>query len=83
MRKRAHEKMTKAAVSMKKNVMKRVGNERIHEVGEVVHVPLKDIDKAKVDTGNLTGVIVQVDKVHSQARVAVKGGMLKPWYIYH
>ena len=83
MRKRAHEKMTKAVVSMKKNVMKRVGNEKICEVGEVVHVPLKDIDNAKVDTGNLTGVIVQVDKAHSQARVAVKGGMLKPWYIYH
>jgi hypothetical protein len=53
------------------------------EVGEVVHVPLKDMDKAKVDTGNLTGVIVQVDKGRSQARVAVKSGLLKSWYVYH
>jgi len=53
------------------------------EIGEVVHVPLKDMDKAKVDTGNLTGVIVQVDKGRSQARVAVKSGLLKSWYVYH
>jgi hypothetical protein len=83
MRKRAHETMTKAAETMKKNVMKRVGEDKVCEVGEVVHVPLKDIDKAKVDTGNLTGVIVQVDKSRSQARVAVKSGMLKSWYVYH
>ena len=51
--------------------------------GEVVHVPLKDMDKAKVDTGNLTGVIVQVDKTRSQSRVAVKTGLLKCWYVYH
>ena len=49
----------------------------------MVHVPLKDIDKAKVDTGNLTGVIVQVDKGRSQARVAVKSGVLRSWYVYH
>jgi hypothetical protein len=83
MRKRAHEQMSKAAASMKKAVIKRVGNEKVCEVGEVVHVPLKDMDKAKVDTGNLTGVIVQVDKGRSQARVAVKSGLLKSWYVYH
>ncbi len=36
-----------------------------------------------LDTGNLTGVIVQVDKSSSQARVAVKSGLLKTWYVYH
>ena len=64
----AHEKVTKVVVLMKKNVMKRVGNNKICEVEEVVYVPLKDIDKVKVDTGNLTGVTVQVDKALSQAR---------------
>jgi hypothetical protein len=83
LRKRAHEQMSKAATSMKKNVMKRVGEDKVCEIGEVVHVPLKDMDKAKVDTGNLTGVIVQVDKGRSQARVAVKSGLLKSWYVYH
>ena len=51
MRKRAHEKMLKAAASMRKVVIKRVGDDKVCEVGEVVHVPLKDMDKAKVDTG--------------------------------
>ena len=83
MRKRAHEQMSKAAESMKKAVINRVGNDKVCEVGEVVHVPLKDMDKAKVDTGNLTGVIVMVDKGRSQARVAVKSGLLKSWYVYH
>ena len=83
LRKRAHEKLSKSALSMKKRVLDRVGEDKVCEVGEVVHVPLKDMDKAKVDTGNLTGVIVQVDKARSQARVAVKSGMLKSWYVYH
>ena len=51
------------------------------KVGEVVHVPLKDVDKAKADTGNLTRVIFQVDKTWSQARVAVKSGLLKFWCV--
>jgi len=83
LRKRAHGSMAKAAASMKKRVLDRVGEDKICEVGEVVHVPLKDMDKTKVDTGNLTGVIVQVDKSRSQARVAVKTGLLKSWYVYH
>ena len=83
LRKRAGEKLQKAALSMKKRVLERVGEDKACMVGEVVHVPLKDMDKAKVDTGNLTGVIVQVDKKHSQARVAVKTGLLKSWYVYH
>ena len=48
-----------------------MGDTKLCGVGEVVHVPLKDMDKAKVDTGNLTGVIVQVDKGRSQTRVSV------------
>jgi hypothetical protein len=28
-------------------------------------------------------VIVNVDKTRSQARVAVKPGLLKSWYVYH
>ncbi len=36
-----------------------------------------------MDSGNLTGVIVKVDKTRSQAHVAVKCGLLKSWYAYH
>jgi hypothetical protein len=84
MRKRAHEKLVKAAYSVQKRIINEVGEDnKLCEVGEVVHVPLKDLDKAKVDPGTLTGVIVQVDKGRSQARVAVKSGLLKSWYVYH
>jgi hypothetical protein len=84
MRKRAHEKLVKAANSVKKRIINEVGEDnKLCEVGEVVHVPLKDLDKTKVDPGTLTGVIVQVDKARSQARVAVKSGLLKSWYVYH
>ena len=83
LRKHAHEKLSTVAASMKKCVLEKVGEDKVCKVREVVHVPLKDVDKVKVDTGNLTGVIVQVDKSHSQAWVAVKSGLLKTWYIFH
>ena len=72
--------MEKFAESMKKSAQKRSGDDKICEVGEVVHVALKNEDKAKVDLGNLTRVIVKVDKSRCQARVAVKLELLKSWY---
>ncbi len=75
--------MEKFAASMKKSSHKRSGDDKICEVGEVVHVALKNEDKAKVDLDNLTGVIVKVDKTRSQVHVAVKSEMLKSWYVYH
>ena len=75
--------MTKAASLVKKRIIKEAGENKLCEVGEVVHVPLKNMDKAKVDPGVLTGVIVQVNKGRSMARVAVKSGLLKSWYVYH
>ena len=83
LRKRAGDNMVMFAESMKKSALKRTGDNKICEVGEVVHVALKNEDKAKVDSGNLTGVIEKVDKTRSQARVAVKSGLLKSWYVYH
>jgi hypothetical protein len=83
LRKRAGENMEEAASSMKKKALKKCGEEKVCDVGEVVHVHLKNEDKAKVDSGNLTGVIVKVDKMRSQARVAVKFGLLRSWYAYH
>ena len=77
LRRKAHEQLSKAVSSMEKSVVKRVGKNKVCTVGEVVHVPLRIMDKAKVDTGNLTRVIVQVDKSRSQARVAVQSGLLK------
>jgi hypothetical protein len=77
LRKRAHDKLTSAADSMKRRTLKLCGDDNVCEVGEVVHVKLKNEDKAKVDSGNVTGVIVEVNKGRSQARVAVKSGLLK------
>jgi hypothetical protein len=65
------------AVAMKKGVGK------VFEVGEVVLVPLANVDKAKVDTQNLTGVIVKIDINRMLAWVIVKSGLLKQWYSYH
>ena len=83
LRKRAAEKMQKAADAMQKTARKSYGEDKPFDVGVVVHVPLKDVDRAKVDSGNLMGVIVKVDKSRSMARVAVKSGILKAWYVYH
>ena len=82
-RKRAAEKMQKSALAMIKTARKSIGNDKPFDVRTVVHVPLKDVDRTKVDSGNLIGIIVKVDKARSQARVAVKGGLLKSWYVYH
>jgi hypothetical protein len=65
------------AVAMKKGVGK------VFEVGEVVLVPLANVDKAKVDAQNFTEVIVKTDTNIMLARVVVKSGLLKQWYSYH
>ncbi len=61
---------------MKKGVAK------VFEVGEVVLVPLHDVNKAKVDAQNLSGVIVKIDINRMLAQVVVKTGPLKQWYSY-
>jgi hypothetical protein len=59
------------AVAMKKGVGK------VFEVGEVVLMPLANVDNAKVDAQNLTGVIVKIDTNRMLVRVVVKSGLLK------
>jgi hypothetical protein len=41
-----------------------------------------DVDKAKSNNYNLTGVIVKVNQPKMKSRVVVKAGLLKPWYNY-
>ncbi len=72
----SHTKSTKA-VTIKKGVGK------VFEVGEVVLVPLADVDKAKVDALNLTGIIVKIDINRMLVRVVLKSGLLKQCYSYH
>jgi hypothetical protein len=59
------------------------GYGKVFVVGEVVRVPVVDVDKAKVNDSNLTGVIVEVNLAKMKACVIVKAGLLKPWYNYH
>jgi hypothetical protein len=51
--------------------------------GDVVLVPLDDVDRTKVDSGNLCGVAVSVNKLNSSCRVAVAQGLLHRAYAYH
>ncbi len=82
LRKRAAGKLESRAKSMKKVAMKK-GVGKVFEAGEVVLVPLADVNKAKVDAQNLTGVIVKIDTNRMLVRVVVKSGLLKQWYSYH
>jgi len=57
--------------------------ELIFQLGDVVLVPLDDVDRTKVDGANLCGVVVTVNKDKSTCRVAVKQGLLHRAYVYH
>jgi hypothetical protein len=82
LRKCAARKLELCAKSIKKVAMQK-GVCKVFEVGEVVLVPLANVDKAKVDAQNLTGVIVENDTNRIMAQVVVKSGLLKQWYSYH
>jgi hypothetical protein len=45
-------------------------------------VPLDDVDRTKVDGGNLSGVVVSINKLSSSCRVAVAQGLLHHPYAY-
>ena len=46
------------------------------KIGDVVQVPLVQQDQSKVDTGNLTGVVVNINNTFGICQVAVKTGVL-------
>jgi hypothetical protein len=82
LREHAARKLELHAKSMKVVAMKK-GVGKVFEVGEVVLVPLANVNKAKVDARNLTGVIVKIGTNRMLARVVVKSGLLNQWYSYH
>ncbi len=53
------------------------GHGKVFVVGEVVLVPVADVDKAKVNHSNLTGVIVEVNLPRMKACVVVKAGLFE------
>ena len=53
------------------------------KLGDVVLVPLSDVDCTKVDGKTLAGVIVTINKDKSTCTVAVKEGLLHRAYAFH
>jgi len=82
LRKNAAENMSKKAEGVRKKILEK-SPELVVKKGDVVLVPLDDVDCTKVDPGNLIGVVVSTDKRHSTCRIAVKHGILHRAYIYH
>jgi hypothetical protein len=82
LRKHAARKLELRAKSMKVVAMKK-GFGKVFEVGEGVLLHLANVNKAKVDAQNLTGVIVKIDINRMLAWVVVKSGLPKQWYSYH
>ncbi len=53
------------------------------KLGDVVLVPLDDVDRTKVDGASLVGVIVSINKDKSTCWVVVKNGLLHDAYVFH
>jgi hypothetical protein len=80
MRKTAAKNMDRSSKKVIKRLKHKAGN--VH-VGDVVHIPLVQQDRCKVDAHNLTGVVVNINESFGVCQVAVKSGVLRPWYVYH
>jgi hypothetical protein len=81
-----HDKATaniqKKAESVTKTALKKSPTSAI-KLGDIVLFPLDEVDRTKVDGGNLVGVIVSTNKDKSTCREAVKCGVLKHAYSHH
>ena len=82
LRNKAGENMTKTANSIRSKLLTK-SPQMLIKRGDVVLVPLDDVDRTKVDGGNLCGVVVSVNKLNSTCRVAVAQGLLHRAYVYH
>jgi hypothetical protein len=82
LRNRAAENMAKMANSIWSKLLIK-SPQLLIKKGDVVLVPLDDVDRTKVDGGNLSGVVVSVNKLNSSCRVAVAQGLLHRAYAYH
>ena len=74
--------MTKKALAVRGHILKK-SPELVIKTGDVVLVPLDDVDRTKVDGGNLIGNVVSTNKLNSTCQVVVKHGLLHRAYVYH
>jgi hypothetical protein len=79
----ASKQETSAKKMIQTAITKMGGQENVFLIGNIVQVPVSDVDKAKVDNYNLTGVIAKIDYSRLAVRVVVKAGLLQSWYQYH
>ena len=79
---RAAENMAKTAESIRSKLLTK-SPQLLIKKGNVVLVPLDDLNRTKVDGGNLSGVVVSINKLNSSCRVAVAQGLLHRAYAYH
>ncbi len=77
-REQAANNMEKSATKVYNRVKSKSGNVNM---GDVVHIPLVQQDRAKILWGNLTGVVVNINDHFGMCQVAVASGVLRPWYI--
>jgi hypothetical protein len=82
LRNRAAENMAKMAYSIRSKLLTKAPQLSIKK-GDVVLVPLDDVDHTKVDGANICGVVVSVNKRNSSWRVVVAQGLLHCAYVYH
>ena len=82
LRDKATANVQKKAESVTKTALKKSPTSALM-LGDIVLVPLNEVDRTKVDGGNLVGVIVSINKDKSTCRVAVKRGVLKRAYSHH
>jgi hypothetical protein len=82
LRDKATANLQKKAESVTKTALEKSPTSAL-TLGDVVLVPLDEVDRTKVDGGNLVGVIVSINKDKSTCRVAVKHGVLKCAYSHH
>jgi hypothetical protein len=82
LRNRATENMAKTAELIRSKLLTK-SPQLLIKKGDVVLVPLDDVDRKKVDGGNLSGVVVSVNKLNSSCRVVVTQGLLHRVYVYH
>ena len=84
LRSRAASYQERSAKKMRETAITKMGGQKnVFFIGNVVQVPVSDVDKAKVDNYTITGVIVKIDHSRMAVRVVVKAGLLKSWYQYH
>lgn len=84
MRQIAHQKMLRAAGQMQARAQRKDGFGEVLPVGTVVSIPISDVDRAKVDSHTIVGVIVDAQRFGSKRnemkyRVATAAGLLKTW----